>query len=658
MSIIKAAKLVFDYITRDENEKVEDISRAIDHLDLSIEKGSFVAVLGHNGSGKSTFAKTLNGILLPTEGTVWISGMDTADEERIWDVRKTVGMVFQNPDNQIIANVVEEDVGFGPENIGVPTEEIWRRVDESLKAVGMTAYRLKSPNRLSGGQKQRVAIAGVMAMRPECIVLDEPTAMLDPNGRKEVIRTVTELNRQEHITVILITHYMEEVIGADRVIVMDGGKMVMDGTPREIFAQVDTLKKYRLDVPQVTELAYDLKQAGLPMPDCVLSIDELTESLKPLLPKSAVDAGLAGKSADAADAAAAGKTADANAPAVDADASGKTSGAPAPDAAADAAPAADAASFDSQKIALRAEDVNFIYGQGTAFEQYALKNVNFSIEKGSFTAIIGHTGSGKSTLIQHLNGLIRATSGHIYFHGEDIYAEKYNMRQLRTRVGMVFQYPEHQLFEVDVLTDVCFGPKNMGLSQEEAEKRAVEALSMVGLGKKYYRQSPFELSGGQKRRVAIAGVLAMRPEVLVLDEPTAGLDPKGRDEILDQVKALQTEQGMTIVLVSHSMEDVARYADHLIVMSGGEKAFDGTPKEVFRHYRELEKIGLSAPQVTYIVQELREEGAPLSERITTVEEAYEAICALTGADAKKARPAASSADAKTAGMKPAGKGVR
>jgi energy-coupling factor transport system ATP-binding protein len=259
------------------------VNRAIDHLDLDIEQGSFVAILGHNGSGKSTFAKTLNGILLPTEGTVWISGMDTADDDRLLDVRKTVGMVFQNPDNQIIANVVEEDVGFGPENIGVPTEEIWKRVDESLKAVGMTAYRMKSPNRLSGGQKQRVAIAGVMAMRPKCIVLDEPTAMLDPNGRKDVIRTVSELNKAEHITVLLITHYMEEVIGADRVIVMDDGKMVMDGTPREIFSRVEELKALRLDVPQVTELAWELKKGGAKLPDGILTIDELMEALLPSL---------------------------------------------------------------------------------------------------------------------------------------------------------------------------------------------------------------------------------------------------------------------------------------------------------------------------------------------------------------------------------------
>ena len=283
MGRIKAAKLIFDYVKRDDDEQVEEVNRAIDDLTLDIKEGDFVAILGHNGSGKSTFAKHVNGILMPTEGTVWISGMDTSDEEHIWDIRKTAGMVFQNPDNQIIGNIVEEDVGFGPENMGVPTDEIWKRVDDSLEAVGMTAYRMKSPNKLSGGQKQRVAIAGVMAMKPRCIILDEPTAMLDPNGRKEVIRTIRELNKKEKITVLLITHYMEEVIHADRVIVMDSGRIVMDGKPKEIFSRVKELKKYRLDVPQVTELADELAEAGVPLERGILSMKELLAQLVPYM---------------------------------------------------------------------------------------------------------------------------------------------------------------------------------------------------------------------------------------------------------------------------------------------------------------------------------------------------------------------------------------
>ena len=283
MGIVRAAKLVYEYIRRDEEENIEEVNRAIDGLDVDIQKGDFVAVLGHNGSGKSTFAKHINGLLMPTEGTVWVSDMDTRDEEHLWDVRKTAGMVFQNPDNQIIGNIVEEDVGFGPENIGVPTEEIWKRVEESLKAVGMTAFRLQSPNKLSGGQKQRVAIAGVMAMKPQCIILDEPTAMLDPNGRREVIKTVHELNRAEGITVLLITHYMEEAIDADRIIVMDGGRIVMDGRPKEIFSRVRELKEHGLDVPQVTELAYELKEAGMPLSDGILTREQLVKELAPLI---------------------------------------------------------------------------------------------------------------------------------------------------------------------------------------------------------------------------------------------------------------------------------------------------------------------------------------------------------------------------------------
>lgn len=283
MGIIKTVRLIYEYVRHDEEEKIAEVKRAIDGVDLEIEEGSFTAVLGHNGSGKSTLAKHVNGLLLPTEGTVWVGEMDTKEENHIWDVRKTAGMVFQNPDNQIIGNVVEEDVGFGPENIGVPTEEIWKRVDESLKAVGMTAYRKQSPNKLSGGQKQRVAIAGVMAMRPRCIILDEPTAMLDPNGRKEVIRTIRQLNQEEGITVLLITHYMEEAIDADRIIVMDDGKIVMDGKPKEIFSRVRELKTHGLDVPQATELAFELKEAGMPIPDGILSREELVEKLLPLL---------------------------------------------------------------------------------------------------------------------------------------------------------------------------------------------------------------------------------------------------------------------------------------------------------------------------------------------------------------------------------------
>lgn len=582
MGIIKAAKLAFDYLRYGEEGEEPEVNRAIDQVDLDIQEGQFIAILGHNGSGKSTLAKHINGLLVPTEGTLWVDQMDTSSQKDIWEIRQKAGMVFQNPDNQIIGTVVEEDVGFGPENLGVPTEDIWKRVDESLEAVGMIAYRHHSPNKLSGGQKQRVAIAGVMAMHPKCIVLDEPTAMLDPNGRKEVLRSVRELNQKENVTVILITHYMEEVIWADDVYVMDKGKIVMHGEPREIFSKVAQLKKYRLDVPQVTLLAYELKQAGVKIPDGILTIEELVHALEQKE--------------------------------VTAPAEWRTK-------IESVAFAGEKAPEREEKKSLELEHISYVYNPGTAYEMHALKDINLNIPQGQFVGIIGHTGSGKSTLIQHFNGLMKPTDGHIFFEGQDIWAEQFPLRGLRSQVGLVFQYPEHQLFETDVLTDVCFGPKNQHLTQEECEKRAKEALEHVGLDESYYAKSPFELSGGQKRRVAIAGVLAMNPKVLILDEPTAGLDPMGRDEILDQIALLHKTRGITIILVSHSMEDIARYVERIIVMNHGEKAFDDTPKKVFAHYKELESIGLAAPEITYIVHALQEKGLKVDTTATTIEEA-------------------------------------
>jgi len=579
--MIRTKNLVFDYKKFDDEGNVIGTRRAIDEINIDIEPGQFIAILGHNGSGKSTLAKHMNAILTPTGGTMWVDGKNTKDEENIWDVRQTAGMVFQNPDNQIIGTVVEEDVGFGPENLGVPTADIWQRVEESLSAVGMIEYRHHSPNKLSGGQKQRVAIAGVVAMRPKCIVLDEPTAMLDPNGRKEVLRTVEELRKREKVTVILITHYMEEVVGADRVIVMDKGHVVLEGTAREVFSQVELLKEYRLDVPQVTLLAYELRKKGYSIPEGILTTEELLTALSQY------------------------KKADAKTQVLGNEAKKALSNAGEP--------------------LLKVDHINYIYSPGNAFEKHALKDISLDIYEGEFVGIIGHTGSGKSTLIQHLNGLIKATDGAIYYKGENIYGEKYNLRELRNNVGLVFQYPEHQLFETDVLTDVCFGPKNQGLSQEECRERAIEALQLVGLPEKYYEVSPFDLSGGQKRRVAIAGVLAMKPKVLVLDEPTAGLDPKGRDEILDQIAYLQKEGNLTVVLVSHSMEDIAKYVDRIVVMNKGCKMFDDEPKKVFAHYEELEKVGLAAPQVTYMMHALAKKGLPVDTGATTIAEAVETI---------------------------------
>ena len=581
MAIIRSKELVHEYIRRDEEGNVESIQLALDHVNLNVEPGQFISILGHNGSGKSTFAKHINALLTPSEGTIWVDEMNTSDDEYTFAVRQTAGMVFQNPDNQIIASVVEEDVAFGPENIGVPTEQIVERVDKSLKMVGMTKYKAHSPNKLSGGQKQRVAIAGVMAMEPKCIILDEPTAMLDPDGRADVLRAVHTLNREKGITVILITHYMEEVVDSDYVYVMEKGKVFMEGKPREIFKDVELLKEHSLDVPQVTLLAHELRKAGLNLPECVLTRKELVDALTQLGMKKAAAAQTTEK------------------PAVEADA--------------------------DKKNVLILDHVSYKYSPNTAYEVKALDDVNLSIKEGEFIGIIGHTGSGKSTLVQHLNGLEKATEGTIYYNGQDIYDKDFDIRDLRTQVGMVFQYPEHQLFETTVFKDVQYGPKNQGLDEKEQIKRAYEALGLVKLPEELYLASPFELSGGQKRRAAIAGVIAMKPAVLILDEPTAGLDPKGRDDILGLISDMHEKRKDTVILVSHSMEDVANYVDRIIVMDAGRPAFDGTPKEVFAHYKELEKMGLAAPQVTYVMNDLKEMGYDVDASATTVSEATESI---------------------------------
>ena len=590
MGIIKALRLGFDYQKFDDDGNPAESYRAVDDVNLDIEAGEFIAILGHNGSGKSTLAKHMNALLLPTEGTIWIDGTDTKQEPELWRLRQKAGMVFQNPDNQIIASVVEEDVGFGPENMGVPTDEIWKRVDDSLKKTGMTAYRTQSPNRLSGGQKQRVAIAGVMAMKPECIVFDEPTAMLDPIGRREVLSAALELNRKEHVTIILITHYMEEVVEADRIFVMDSGKVAMTGTPREIFSQVDALTELGLCVPQVTLLAHELKNGGLLLPDGILTREELVSELENLKGRYQM------------------KESDKMPP-------GKKEAAV------------------RGTAVLKLKDVQFTYSEGTAFATKALSDINLEIPEGQFIGIIGHTGSGKSTLIQHFNALIEPTSGTILYKDEDIWGEKYNRKALRSEVGLVFQYPEYQLFESDVLSDVCFGPMNQGLTREEAEVEARKALLQVGFKEKNFMKSPFELSGGQKKRATIAGVLAMNPRILILDEPTAGLDPRGRDKILDQIAEMHRERGITVILVSHSMEDIAKYAERLIVMDQGKVVYDDTPSKVFEHYKELESMGLSAPQVTYVMNDLKQKGFPVRTDVETVEEARDVLLSCMGLSA-------------------------
>ena len=628
--IVRVEGLVHDFVDIDEEGKETERFRAVDKVSLDVSPGQFIAVLGHNGSGKSTLAKHINAILMPTEGAVYVGGMDTKDDEKLWKIRQQAGMVFQNPDNQIIATIVEEDVGFGPENLGVPTEEIWQRVEKALNNVGMTEYRHHSPTKLSGGQKQRVAIAGVMAMKPKCIVLDEPTAMLDPNGRREVIATLKELNRQEKVTIILITHYMNEVIEADRVFVMDNGKIALQGTPRQVFSNVEKIKSLGLDVPQITEIAYKLKKKGVNFKDGVLTIDEFIEQLEEYIKIKEADSITVqpeghrpGQTCIHADKTK-GKGHEKNIENVNIE-NINAENINAENIYTENINTEKTDSKEKRQVIMELNHINYTYSADTAFRIHALKDISLKLYEGQFIGIIGHTGSGKSTLIQHLNGLIRAERGRLLFRDKNIYDEDFVMPSLRKKVGLVFQYPEYQLFEATVLEDVMFGPKNLGKSEEEARQTAIEALKAVGADESLWDKSPFELSGGQKRRVAIAGVLAMETEVLILDEPTAALDPKGRDEILGLIDRLHKERKITIILVSHSMEDVAKYADRIIVMNKGEVSYDGTPEEVFSYYKELEEIGLAAPQVTYLAAELRKKNIELSSHVTTVDRMAEEL---------------------------------
>ena len=573
--IIQIDHLLFQY-QREENKETVT---AINDVSFSVKRGSFTAIIGRNGSGKSTLAKNINALLLPSGGAVYVNGYDTRDEEHLWEVRQSAGMVFQNPDNQLVSSIVEDDVAFGPENLGVEPEEIRRRVDESLKKVNMYQHRKRAPHHLSGGQKQRVAIAGVMAMRPECVILDEPTAMLDPKGRAQVMDIIRQLH-DEGITTVLITHFMEEAAQADRIIIMEDGHVVLDGVPKDVFLHGGKIRDLYLDVPFAVEMAEYLRDHGMEIPTDIIETDDLVNYL---LSDQAKLSGNRPTDGDASDAAAAGEPAE---------------------------------------IVAEVKNLRHVFNAGLPFESVALNDVSFALEKNSFTALIGHTGSGKSTLIQHFNGLLKPTSGEVFIDGADINGGQVKLRDVRRNVGLVFQYPEYQLFEETVLKDVCYGPLNLGLSQEEAEAKAKRAIELVGLDFESVKdRSPFALSGGQKRRVAIAGVIAMEPKMLILDEPTAGLDPKSHHDILLMIEKIKKEGGVTILLVSHNMGDVARLADRVLVMDGGRLWMNGTPQQVFSRAEELSEIGLGLPPATEFMYRLKQAGAPVETTALTVKEA-------------------------------------
>ncbi len=582
MGLIDIKNVTFEYFRRDENGDVEEMIEALRDISLEVKEGEFIAIVGQNGSGKSTLARQINALLLPGQGEVIVDGMDTRDEEWRLSIRQRAGMVFQNPDNQMVGNIVEEDIAFGPENLGVSTEQIWNRVEETLTATDMEEYRTQSPNQLSGGQKQRVAIAGVLAMEPKCIIFDEATAMLDPKGREKMIKLVKTLQEERGITVILITHHMDEVLYADKVFVMKQGKIMDSGTPEYIFSQRKLLEECGLEMPPLYQYLYFL------LGQEIISIEEMktvrtVKDLSRLLQKKY------GKTAEKADT---GMTA---APLADREIAAKQT-------------QSDMVRKNVGKHTLTKgillNHVSYSYNVGFAHERKVLQDISLGIDKGEFVAVIGHTGSGKSTLLQHLNGLYLPTAGNVYFNGRDIAEKDFPIKELRQKAGMVFQYPEYQLFAETVEQDVCFGPQNMDIPRVEAQKRAYEALAAVGLPDDIYDASPLQLSGGQKRRVAIAGVLAMRPEYLILDEPTAGLDPVSAKELLQMLRELQTGKGMAIVMVSHDMEEVAEYADRVVVLDQGKICMDCAVAEVFGQADLLERLGLSVPVGIKLLKDL------------------------------------------------------
>ena len=574
-NIIKFEKVKFSY------PGSENIY-ALNGVDLTVRKGEFLSVIGHNGSGKSTLARLINGLLEADGGKIEVLGMNVAEGKNSLEIRKHVGIVFQNPDNQMVASIVEDDVAFGPENIGIEREEIGRRIEWALKAVGMEKYRTSTPSRLSGGQKQRIAIAGVLAVKPEILVLDESTAMLDPKGRREVIEVVKRLNQEEGMTVILITHFMEEALLADRTVVMNRGEIVLSGTPEEIFENGDKLEAYNLCLPRITGIINTLNENGMNVKN-VLRAEELAVSIAENFKSKGIDRAASPKAED---------------PAIKSD----------------------------HEFDIDIKNLSFTYSRKSAFATKALKDIDLHIDEGEFFGIIGHTGSGKSTLIQHLNALIKLpqaekryrkkrvkkgqpqpVSPSITIGNYDLTKKKCDFKSLRADVGMVFQYPEYQLFAESVFSDVEFGLKNFkkDLSKEQIEEAVRSSIEMVGLDYNEVKdKSPFDLSGGQKRRVAIAGVIVTRPKILILDEPAAGLDPLGKKEICALLHKLHEEWCRTVIIVSHDMDEIAENCTRAVVVSDGRAVACDTPSNLFSDGASMRALGLDVPLTSVICEEL------------------------------------------------------
>ena len=576
-------------------------ARALDGIDLKIEDGEFFCILGGNGSGKSTFAKHLNALLQPDAGTVRVNGMDASDPELVYDIRSTAGMVFQNPDDQLVATLVEDDVAFGPENLGVESAQIAQRVREVLKAVGLVGFERHETHALSGGQKQRVALAGVLAMEPRVLILDEASSMLDPRGRKGLMKACHALHGRG-MTIVMITHFMEEAAEADRVAVFQAGRVAMLGTPDEILTRADELEQLNLDMPASCCLGRELRAKGVPVRAQVREADMVAEILRvyaeqgmtnpavrsmPLRPDTVAAESAAADEPDASD------------PVIELSHVSYSY----------SLSARERRRWHKHSAAEGASNKQALWGNDPS-SPWALRDVSLTVHRGEFLGLAGHTGSGKSTLVQHLNGLIRPQEGSVRALGLNL-SNKKDAAAVKAKVGVVFQYPERQLFAETVAQDVAFGPHNLGLPQDEVDRRVESSLARVGLDLAAVGdKSPFELSGGQQRRVAFAGVLAMEPEVLVLDEPMAGLDPAARRDFLELIDRLHRE-GLTVVMVSHSMDDLANCCDRIVVMNEGAVFAEGTPAQVFAHADELKSIGLGVPAAQRMALALAEAGVPL-----------------------------------------------
>lgn len=573
---------------------------ALDGVDLNIEDGEFFCILGGNGSGKSTFAKHLNALLQPDAGTVRINGMDASDPELVYDIRSTAGMVFQNPDDQLVATLVEDDVAFGPENLGVPSAQIAQRVREALKGVGLVGFECHETHALSGGQKQRVALAGVLAMEPRVLILDEASSMLDPRGRKGLMKACRALH-DRGMTIVMITHFMEEAAEADRVAVFRAGRVAMLGTPEEILTRADELAQLNLDMPASCCLGTALRAKGVPVHAQVREVDMVAE----------IAQAYADRGEDTA-----GRPSASDSRVLD-NVSSATDGTAVSEPVIEISHLSHSYSLSARerrrwrKRSATAGKSNkqALWGNDPS-SPWALRDVSLTVRRGEFLGLAGHTGSGKSTLVQHLNGLIRPQEGFVRALGLDL-ANKKDAAAVKAKVGVVFQYPERQLFAETVVQDVAFGPHNLGLPQAEVVHRVESSLARVGLDLATVGdKSPFELSGGQQRRVAFAGVLAMEPEVLVLDEPMAGLDPAARRDFLELIDRLHRD-GLTVVMVSHSMDDLANCCDRIVVMNEGAVFAEGTPAQVFAHADELKSIGLGVPAAQRMALALAKAGVPL-----------------------------------------------